>query len=261
MTYIFTHEEQNERDRLASIEAALDPFTIANLEKIGVGAGWQCLEVGAGGGSIAAWLSRAVGPTGRVVATDLETKFLQALDSPRLEVLRHDIGKEDLEDSAFDLVCARKVLEHFGDPRPALARMYRALRPGGTLLVEDSDLVAMHHVVTRDQDLFDRVYAEFIACMATAGFNAQLGRSLGEELRRLGSECVELEGRTTEWTAAGGHPGGAIYLKTTRRLRERMLHRGNVTAAEIDQYLADIQSPGFRAITGVHFTASGRKPQ
>ena len=53
MAYLFSHEEKKERERLAAIEAMGNPFTIECLEKIGVGEGWRCLEIGAGGGSIA----------------------------------------------------------------------------------------------------------------------------------------------------------------------------------------------------------------
>ena len=70
MPYLFTHEDEAERQRLAAIEAGLDPFTTECLEGIGVGPGWHCLEIGAGAGSIAAWLRHRVGRDGRVVATD-----------------------------------------------------------------------------------------------------------------------------------------------------------------------------------------------
>ena len=41
----------------------------------------HCLEVGAGGGSIAHWLCQAVGPTGRVLATDIDPGLV-AIDAP-----------------------------------------------------------------------------------------------------------------------------------------------------------------------------------
>ena len=47
---------EDEGTRLRLIEQASDPTTLAHLDRIGVGAGWRCLEVGAGGGSVAAWL-------------------------------------------------------------------------------------------------------------------------------------------------------------------------------------------------------------
>ncbi len=85
MPYLFTHEDKAEREHLAAIEAGLDRVTIECLEKIGVGEGWRCLEIGAGAGSIAEWFCRRVGPNGKVVATELQTKFLEAINAPKAE--------------------------------------------------------------------------------------------------------------------------------------------------------------------------------
>lgn len=38
---------------------------------------------------MAEWLCSLVGPEGLVVATDLETKFVSAIDAPNLEVREH----------------------------------------------------------------------------------------------------------------------------------------------------------------------------
>jgi 2-polyprenyl-3-methyl-5-hydroxy-6-metoxy-1,4-benzoquinol methylase len=127
------------RERLAALEAHADPGTIRHLEALGVSNGWQCLEVGGGGGSIAEWLCRQVGPAGRVVATDINTRFLEALDLATLEVRVHNIVEDELEQGAFDLVHTRAVLFHLGQRQTALERMVSALKPGGWLLVEEPD--------------------------------------------------------------------------------------------------------------------------
>jgi tRNA A58 N-methylase Trm61 len=67
--YVF---KADARDRLRAAEELLDDGTTRLLARLGVGAGWRCLEVGAGGGSIARWLANAVGPDGKVIATDVE---------------------------------------------------------------------------------------------------------------------------------------------------------------------------------------------
>jgi hypothetical protein len=69
MSYQFERSWQHERERLAAIEGELDSCSIACLTALGVGPGWRCLEVGAGAGSIARWLSERVTPSGTVVAT------------------------------------------------------------------------------------------------------------------------------------------------------------------------------------------------
>ena len=94
--YTYDHAWTEERIRLAGLEAALDPGTREHLARLGVGSGRRCLEVGAGGGAVAFWLAERVAPGGTVVATDLETDFLEAEAArhPGPEVLRHDITAE-----------------------------------------------------------------------------------------------------------------------------------------------------------------------
>src|ERR671926_1587140 len=114
------------RERLAALEAQLDPGTIRHLQALGVGERWQCLEVGGGGGSIAEWLCRQVGPAGRVVATDINTRFLEALDFANLEVRVHNIVEDELEPGTFDLVHARGVLVHVSQRDTVLERVVSA---------------------------------------------------------------------------------------------------------------------------------------
>jgi SAM-dependent methyltransferase len=81
-----------------------------------------------------------VGSTGRVVATDIDLKFLQRVSAPNLEVRRHDITKDELEKNEYDLAHCRFLLMHMAEPEKVLRQMVDALRPGGWLVVEDHDL-------------------------------------------------------------------------------------------------------------------------
>lgn len=82
-------------------------------------------------------MSERVGPTGRVVATDINTDRMSGSLPSNLEVRRHDIGLDPLPGSAFDIVHARAVLTFVPERRSAIARMAVALKPGGWLLVEE----------------------------------------------------------------------------------------------------------------------------
>src|SRR5438552_2855616 len=67
--YVFagtSHEAEFER--LRAVEAAFDPGTRYRLLAAGLCEGWRCLEVGAGAGSIAKWMSDTVAPAGCVLA-------------------------------------------------------------------------------------------------------------------------------------------------------------------------------------------------
>ena len=129
------------RERLALGERVADPSTQRHLLGLGVTQGWRCLDVGAGGGSVAEWLCRHVGPTERVVATDIDTRFLEALDSPNLEIRKHNVISDALEEEAFDLVHTRAVLFHLAERDKALDRIAAAVRPGGWLLAEETDRI------------------------------------------------------------------------------------------------------------------------
>jgi 2-polyprenyl-3-methyl-5-hydroxy-6-metoxy-1,4-benzoquinol methylase len=88
--YLFDPSWSDERRRLALIERVYDPVTTSRLEQLGVGAGWRCVDVGAGGGSVARWLRDQVGPEGSVVAVDLDTRFFEneaGIESRRLDIL------------------------------------------------------------------------------------------------------------------------------------------------------------------------------
>ena len=92
---------------------------------------------------MAAWLAEQVGPTGHVVATDLNTGYLRRLELPNLEVVEHNILEDSLDalgPGSFDLVCSRLMLFHLvGRQEQAIRRMAECLRPGGWLIDEDAD--------------------------------------------------------------------------------------------------------------------------
>lgn len=213
--------------------------------------------MGAGSGSIARWLCDRVGPGGRVVATDLEVKFLEEIDAPNLEVRRHDILADPLEEDTFDLVHARKVLEHLPAWESALRRIVAAARPGGWVLVEDADLVSLFSASCSDPTFFGRAYRAFIDTLVAAGYQADLGLHLGRHLRELGLEEVQLRGWTGEWTGSGEGP--STWVLTFQKIRDRVVDEGRLQDHEADRLLAEIRSPSFHAVTGIHFAAWGRK--
>src|SRR4051794_30140483 len=137
--YLFPHSWEGEADRLAALTSAFDPVTRRHLEARGVGEGWRCLEVGAGTGTIAEWLSERVGNSGHVVATDVSLALMEqrGLQAPNLELRRHDILSGPLPEGEFDLIHSRLVLEHLPGRLDALAKMVRALAPGGWLVLEE----------------------------------------------------------------------------------------------------------------------------
>jgi SAM-dependent methyltransferase len=138
--YTLDNQWRAARERLERLEVCCDPLTARHLDNLGVAAGWHCLEVGAGAGSVVRMLCDRVGPDGRVLAVDLEPALIADLSAPNLEVRRHDVVAEALPEAAFDLVHTRAVLFHIPQREDVIASLVRALRPGGLLLLEEMDL-------------------------------------------------------------------------------------------------------------------------
>ena len=123
------------RRRHESIARIWDEGTFALLDRLGIAAGWLCLELGAGGGTVARWLAHRVGARGHVVATDRDTALLDRASAANLEVRRLDIVADEMPEPAFDLVYTRLLIEHVG--LDSISRIATALRPGGVLFVEE----------------------------------------------------------------------------------------------------------------------------
>lgn len=98
-SYVFDNEHSATPKRFNALETLFDAHSIENLEAVGIGSGWHCLDVGAGGGSITRWLSAAVGSEGRVTATDIDTRFLEDLGGRNIQVLRRDIVVDELPEN------------------------------------------------------------------------------------------------------------------------------------------------------------------
>src|SRR3954469_7130089 len=120
--------------RLAALSDLFDDTTKRLLTDRGVDVGWHCLEVGAGNGTIAAWLASRVGASGTVLATDIDTRHLAPLAGPNLVVQQHDISTDALPEGAFDLIHIRLVLNNVPEWRQVMRKLVAALKPGGWLV-------------------------------------------------------------------------------------------------------------------------------
>jgi len=135
--YSFDNAAPQAGDRFAHLSALYDDVTSRHLDRLGIRAGWSGLEVGAGGGSIALFMSRRVGVRGHVVATDINTDWMSCPLPANVELRCHDIGIDPLPDATFDVIHARAVLTFVPERRTALQRMIAALKPSGWLRIEE----------------------------------------------------------------------------------------------------------------------------
>ncbi len=262
-TYAFGNQRQVQPERLRLLAELLDEGTFTVLAALGVRAGWRCLEVGAGGGSVAAWLAGRVAPGGFVLATDLDTTVMRGLDHPCLEVRTHDILRDPLPEAGFDLVHARLLLAWLADPQAGLDRMAAALKPGGCLLIEEMDFVALApdpRLGPAACELFTRVIGAHHAVLAARhAFDPFHGRRLAGDLAEAGLVNTGCQGRLAIWQ--GGHPGGRVWQLTLIQLRDALADSGLVTAAEVDQVIEMCGDPRFRFMSQATIASWGCRPR
>lgn len=243
----------------AAFAALFDPTTFRHLETIGVGPGWRCWEVGADGTSVVSWMAKKVGPTGRVLATGTDTSRLTSLRPP-VEVRAHDITAEPAPAEGFDLVHARLVLAHVPDRDRVLRTMTDALRPGGRLLVEDTDPGLQPLACPDERHPAERLANHLRQClrklMADHGADLSWGRRLPNLLRAAGLQRVEADA----YVPIASPACAALEAATFRQVRGHLVGAGLATDEEIDQHLAHVAEGGLDLATPPLVSAWGRKP-
>ncbi len=248
--------------RLKKLEAVLDPVSTRYLETVGVAEGWKCLEVGAGAGSIVQWLSKRVGSSGSVVATDMDTRFLTRLSVPNLEIRQHDIARDALETNEYDLVHCRRLLVSLQEPEKALKRMADAVRPGGWLLIEEDDYGSM-----LSTDLTNPAAAPFVgawrggiaALRAKKILDPLIGRRVLELMEPLGFVDTNQDG----WTRInrGGDPMADFDAATMQMAAKPLIGAGQLEQEEFAKMLRLLHDPTFYYLGFTMFSAWGRKPK
>lgn len=240
-TYLFEHTWDQERRRLHLLEQVFDAATRQYLAALPLPDGSRCLEVGAGAGSVARWLCERVGPGGRVVATDLDTGFLETLTEENLEVRRHDIVSDDLQTGAFDLVHSRLVLEHLPPRDEVVRRLVAALRPGGWLVLEDFDWGSLAVAPgCAGGDLLERAHEAAWQVFAAAGCDHYYGRALPAALAAAGLVDVGAEGRV--YVGVPGSPTRAWWQLNLAKLGPALVTGGSFSAAELDDLLGRLDA-------------------
>jgi SAM-dependent methyltransferase len=243
----------------ATLAALLDATTFAQLDRLGITEGWQCWEVGAGATTVPTWLAQRVGPSGYVLATDIDPSFLHRAGGQPFEVRRHDILLDPAPAQTFDLVHARLLLEHLPDPDLALARMTNAARPGGWLLIEAADPrlqpLACPDPTSASTELANRVLQ---ACWTLQAARTDLayGRTLPRRLRGAGLVDVAAEVRFS----LAGPAERQLHRTLIQRARDALITSEVVTAGELDQHLADVDAGRLDLAAFPVVSAWGRKP-
>jgi demethylmenaquinone methyltransferase/2-methoxy-6-polyprenyl-1,4-benzoquinol methylase len=127
-----------------------EPEMRAIIGGLGLAAGSRGIDVGCGVGLYTLWLAEAVGPGGRVLGIEPTTERVEvaraltggAAGPPRLEFREGDGTAIDAAAGAFDWLFCGNVLHHIADTQAALKEFARVVRPGGRVVVLESQALS-----------------------------------------------------------------------------------------------------------------------
>lgn len=116
----------------------------ATLARLNLQPGAQVLDIGTGPGLLLAEIAMQVGREGRAVGVDISEAMLTMAKTrcaalPQVEVQASDASTLDFPPACFDAIVVTQVYEYVEDIPPALAAAHRVLKPGGRLLIIDTD--------------------------------------------------------------------------------------------------------------------------
>jgi hypothetical protein len=267
-SYPLTHEAGH----YGTLAELLDPDTwprLTALSRGGTWAGATCLEIGAGGGSIAHKLANAVGDNGQVLATDQEVD--QIPSHPRLTCVQHDLRRAGTNDDPllagpFDLGLGRWVLEWLPQRETILDWLVARLAPGGTILIEavapprhrpmgelvvaapSPEAAALHW---KYQQTVGRIFD-------AAGLDAGWALQVNAGLRARGLVDVDTKILGSYWS--GGDAGCRMIAGTLQQMRPRLLEAG-MTGYELDTELDALLHDDALVVHGhLTYSTSGRQP-
>jgi hypothetical protein len=223
--------------RLRTLERSYDPGTIRRLESLGVRVDWRCLAVGAGGVAVTRWLRQRVGSTGRVMTADLDPFAI-----------------ERLPEGPFDVIHARALLTHIPDRARVLSALIGRLWPGGILLVEETDELALLGPAAGH---YRTVWEHTCRLMESDGVAARSARPLPTVLQGAGLAGVGAEASAPMF--AGGSPEAEFSRMTWRAERTRLLAAG-LPGSVLDAALAELDDPDLWFPNWGVVAAWGRRP-
>ena len=156
------------------------------LKAMGLRAGEQVLDIGSGPGLLAYDMAASVGRDGRVCGIDTSEDMLtmsrtRCADKPWTEFQKADATELPYPHDSFDAAVSTQVYEYVANVPAALTELYRVMRPGGRVLVMDTDYGSLV-IHTKDEVRMERVLSAWNEHFVHAG----LPRTLSRQLRDAG---------------------------------------------------------------------------
>jgi trans-aconitate methyltransferase/ferredoxin len=234
-------------------ERNYDPPTMRIIEDLSVQPDWNCLDLGAGAGSMSYWLAGRVAQ-GTVLAVDVDTSQLDPQRAANLTVKQVDLAVDGLAEGAFDLILARAVFSQLPDPDKALARAVRWLAPGGWIVVEDFYFMPSDDSPTS----YGRAVVDaYVKAFQTHGVDSRWARRIPARLAQAGLSSVGSTVRTLG-PGQGAQENALMHARLTYQ-GAPLVENNLVSAADLEEFMVSLDKPEAQDVTTLMFSAWGRR--
>ena len=229
-------------------------------EALGASPGERIVDLGCGPGYYVRELLAEVGPSGSLLAVDPSPDMLALARSrcagfDNVTFLEGQAVKIPVDDAAADALLCVQVMEYVPETAAALAEMHRVLRPGGRVLVWDTDWgTAWWH--SADPDRMRRVLRAWDEHLT----HPSLPRTLGAELRAAGFTDVAVTGHSF---ATIDYDDESFAVAMLAMVADFVPGRGGVTGDEVAAWTAEQRSraeQGTFFFEATQFCFTARKP-
>jgi SAM-dependent methyltransferase len=167
------------------------------LKWFGLADGMNVLEAGSGPGFFTEKLLELL-PNSSLTAVEIDpvlhekaVEYLHGKAGDRVNRIEASVADTGLDDNTFDFAIARLLFVHLPDPVAAAREIFLILKPGGKLVIIDSD--ADLFWLTNPPWSVQIVREKFKQVMASRGGDLSVGRNLCRILKEAGFVSVDLE--------------------------------------------------------------------
>ncbi|WP_405487885.1 methyltransferase domain-containing protein [Nocardia sp. NBC_00511] len=206
-------------------------------EALAVRPGERAVDIGSGTGSEVFTFAESVGATGTAVGVEPDPNLLHAAERRAAQAestatfVTGDAYGLPFGNDTFDVALCERVFGHLTSPARAAGEIARVLRPGGRVVVMDSDWgTAIVHPGDR------HVVHEVVETMIARTTNPFAGRRLAGQLTQAGLVVDSIGSHAL--VQDGGIGAGALVA----RIADMAVARSAITQAQRDQLLADLEA-------------------